>query len=48
MIKFLKIVGRFHRWIRIRRKLTLRAYCKKYNIDPSMLSRFEIGMWNLK
>jgi len=41
--EFLDFLGRFFRHIRLNNKMSLRSFCKKYNIDPKIVSEVERG-----
>jgi len=41
---FLDHLGRFFHHIRVNNKMSLRAFCKKYGIDPKIVSDVERGL----
>lgn len=44
MIDFLDSLGRFFHHIRINNKVTLRAFCKKYDLSSVVISEVERGL----
>ena len=41
---FLNFLGKFFHHIRVNNNMSLRSFCKKYNIDPKIVSDVERGL----
>jgi len=41
---FLESIGKFLHQVRINNNLNLRSFCKKYNLDPTVVSEIERGL----